>query len=134
MEKIYKRTQRTPHSFIKNGKESKNVAFFWKEWMPNPVQFILFFKLSNCKIASMAKNWINSVPQTATTTFAFSSIFIVLLWLTIWYLWYTIFYFIFRVEISTPHKGKVSRDFNERVPDVPLEVNFFSYFRFQIVF
>ena len=23
-------------SFKKNGKEGKNVAFFWKEWMPNP--------------------------------------------------------------------------------------------------
>ena len=29
--------QRTPHSFIKNVKERKNVAFFWKERMPNPV-------------------------------------------------------------------------------------------------
>ena len=28
--------QRMPHSFIKNGKECKNVAFFWKERMPNP--------------------------------------------------------------------------------------------------
>ena len=31
-----KRTQRTPRSFIKKGKERKNVAFFWKERMPNP--------------------------------------------------------------------------------------------------
>ena len=28
--------QRTPHSFIKNAKEHKNVAFFWKERLPNP--------------------------------------------------------------------------------------------------
>ena len=30
--------QRTPRSFIKNGKERKNVAFFWKERMPNPAK------------------------------------------------------------------------------------------------
>ena len=28
--------QRAPHAFIKNEKERKNVAFFWKEQMPNP--------------------------------------------------------------------------------------------------
>ena len=44
------------------------------------VQFILFFNLSWCKIASAARNWINSVTQTAATTFAFSSVFILLLW------------------------------------------------------
>ena len=31
-----KRTQRTKHSFIKNAKEYKNVAFFLKERLPNP--------------------------------------------------------------------------------------------------
>ena len=31
-----KRMQRMPNSFIKNAKECKNVAFFWKEHMPNP--------------------------------------------------------------------------------------------------
>ena len=30
--------QRTFHSFEKNAKERENVAFFWKERMPNPVQ------------------------------------------------------------------------------------------------
>ena len=44
------------------------------------VQFILFFNLSRCKIASVVKNCINYVPQTAATTFAFSSVFILLLW------------------------------------------------------
>ena len=34
--KEWKRMQRTFRSFIKNGNESKNVAFFWKERMPNP--------------------------------------------------------------------------------------------------
>ena len=43
------------------------------------VQFILFFKLSYCKIASPARNWINSVPQTAAPTFALSFFFILLL-------------------------------------------------------
>ena len=41
--------------------------------------FILFFESSKCKSASMARNWINSVPQTAATTFAFSFVFILLL-------------------------------------------------------
>ena len=40
------------------------------------VQFILFFKTSQCKTASAARNWINSATQTAATTFAFSSVFI----------------------------------------------------------
>ena len=30
--------QRTPHSYLKNGKERKNVALFWKERMPNPAK------------------------------------------------------------------------------------------------
>ena len=30
-----KRTQRTKRSFIKNAKERKNIAFFWKERMPH---------------------------------------------------------------------------------------------------
>ena len=37
------------------------------------VQFILFFISSWCKISSAARNWINSVPQIAATTFALSS-------------------------------------------------------------
>ena len=44
------------------------------------VQLILFFISSWCKIAGAARNWINSVPQTAATTFSFSSVFILLLW------------------------------------------------------
>ena len=36
-------------------------------------------KLSSCKMASTAKNLINSVPHTAATTFAFSSVFNLLL-------------------------------------------------------
>ena len=43
------------------------------------VQFILYFKSSLCKIARAARNWINYVPQAAVTTFAFSSVFILLL-------------------------------------------------------
>ena len=38
-------------------------------------------KLSWWKIAGAARNWINYVPQTAATTFAFASDFILLLWL-----------------------------------------------------
>ena len=37
-------------------------------------EFIPFFKTSWCKIASAAMSWTNSVPQTAGTTFAFSSV------------------------------------------------------------
>ena len=33
------RTHRLFHFFIRNGKECKNVAFFWKERMPNPAFF-----------------------------------------------------------------------------------------------
>ena len=43
------------------------------------VQFILF-KSSLCKIASVARNLINSAPQAAVTTFVFSSVFILLPW------------------------------------------------------
>ena len=39
-----------------------------------------FFKSSWWKTASAAMNWINSIPQAAATTFAFSSVFILLLW------------------------------------------------------
>ena len=45
---------------------------------------ILFLKSFWCKIASTARNWINSVPQTTATTFAFSSVFILLLWFSPW--------------------------------------------------
>ena len=38
------------------------------------VQLILFFKSSWCKIVSTPRDWINSVPQTAATTFPFYSI------------------------------------------------------------
>ena len=44
------------------------------------VQFFLFFNSTLCKIASTARNWINSVPQAEATTFAFSSVLILLLW------------------------------------------------------
>ena len=43
------------------------------------MQFFLFFKLSQCKTAT-ARNLINSVPQTSAKTFAFSSIFILILY------------------------------------------------------
>ena len=39
-------------------------------------KIILFFKSSWCKIASTARTWSNSVPQAAATTFAFSSVYI----------------------------------------------------------
>ena len=44
------------------------------------ILLILVFKYSWYKIASAARNWINCVPQVAATTFAFSSIFVLLLW------------------------------------------------------
>ena len=58
----------------------------WRKGLIHPflhivlVQFILFFISSCCKIASAAINWINSAPQAVATTFAFSSVFILLLW------------------------------------------------------
>ena len=42
-------------------------------------QIILFFKSSKCKIASTARIWIFYASQEAATTFAFSSVFILLL-------------------------------------------------------
>ena len=41
------------------------------------MQFILFFKIG--KTASAARNWIKSSPKTEATTFAFYSVFILLL-------------------------------------------------------
>ena len=42
-------------------------------------EFLLFFKLSWCKVANATGNLINSVLQTTPTTFAFSSVYIILL-------------------------------------------------------
>ena len=42
-------------------------------WYEEKDEFIPFFKSSWCKIASAARNLVNSVPQTAATTFTFSS-------------------------------------------------------------
>ena len=40
--------QRTPRSFIQNGKDRKIVAFFWKERMPKRVHHIrVFFNKKN---------------------------------------------------------------------------------------
>ena len=47
--------------------------------LKNRVKFSLFFNSSWCKIASAARNLINSVPQEATTTSASSSVKILLL-------------------------------------------------------
>ena len=44
------------------------------------VQFNLLFKIVRDKTASEARNWTNSYPHTEATTFAFSSVFIRLLW------------------------------------------------------
>ena len=46
-------------------------------------KFILFFKIVLGKIASAARNLIHSSPQTEATTFAFSSVFILLLHMTV---------------------------------------------------
>ena len=46
-------------------------------------EFILYFKIVLGKTASAARNGINSAPQTAATTFAFSFVFILLLWLEV---------------------------------------------------
>ena len=61
-------------------------GMFWSWCEPHTfhqvsiILLILFFKSFWCKIANAARNWINSVPQAAVTTFAFSSVFILLLW------------------------------------------------------
>ena len=48
-------------------------------WYEEKNELNQFFKSSWCKIASAARNWINSVPQEATTTSASSSVKILLL-------------------------------------------------------
>ena len=53
-------------------------------------EFILFFKIVLGKIACAARNCINSAPQTAATTFSFSSVYILLLWLVIFTTAYTL--------------------------------------------
>ena len=40
-------------------------------WYEGKDEFNLFFNSSWCKITSAARHWINSVPQTAATSFAF---------------------------------------------------------------
>ena len=47
-------------------------------WFQGNDEFILFFKIVLGKTASTARNWISSSPQTKATTFAFSSVFILL--------------------------------------------------------
>ena len=54
------------------------ILFFISSWCNS---YYVFFKLSWCKIASTARSWINFVPLTASTTFAFSSVFILHLWI-----------------------------------------------------
>ena len=58
------------------------IIHFFKASIPQRSRYsiILFFKSSWWKIASAARNWINSVPQIAPMTFVLSSIFILLLW------------------------------------------------------
>ena len=52
-----------------------NCIFFI--WLYNRVQIGLLFNSSRtCKKASTARNWRNTVPQEAATTFAFSSLYI----------------------------------------------------------
>ena len=41
------------HSFEKNAKERENIAFFWKERMPNPA--INYWVLWTLTISSLAK-------------------------------------------------------------------------------
>ena len=70
------------------------------------VELLLFFKIDRGKIASAARNWINSVPQTDATTFAIASVSILLLWnrwtadLRIWFQ---------RREAAGPEAGPPSR-------------------------
>ena len=61
-----KRTQknaRTFRSFEKNAKEGENIAFFWKERMPNPISLfvlILYSLLSYSKYKIKSFKWIVS--------------------------------------------------------------------------
>ena len=85
-------------------------------------KYILFFYLSSCnssyswkssKKACVARNWINSVPQTATTNFAFafSSVFILLHMQQAFFL--SIYSFSGKMlkNVEHSHLGWVSRSF-----------------------
>ena len=58
---------------------------FWRIWRIHPFLsnhhgvYHPLIKIVQCKTASVARNWINSSPQTEATTFAFSSVFTLLL-------------------------------------------------------
>ena len=79
-------SQKSPKTRKKNRKE-RNVPLKERkrtertEWKRTRCPtLVLFFKSSYRRIGSAARNWIKSVPQTAATTFAFSSVFLLLLW------------------------------------------------------
>ena len=62
--------QRTPHSFIKIAKERKNVAFFWKEHMPNPAFFIPNYKFLQCPIDIVTNTELrNPMPKSGLVGF-----------------------------------------------------------------
>ena len=52
--------QRMPRSFIKNIKERKKVAFFWKEQMPNPGS------LGNTSLLELVLNLSSSLMTTVS--------------------------------------------------------------------
>ena len=71
------------------------------------ILFILFFKPSWWNIASAARNWIDSFPQTAATTFA-SSVFILLLCMTSAHLTMTL-QCVFLARIQGDFKGTLQQ-------------------------
>ena len=55
------------------------LGFFFPWSIRKKRLFLSFFQINRGKTASVARNWINVVPQTDTTTFAFASASILLL-------------------------------------------------------
>ena len=64
--------------------ETDDYRFFSKHPFRREPLFYSSFSSKSCwwKISSAARNWINPVPYTAATTFAFTSVFILLLCVT----------------------------------------------------
>ena len=69
---------------------------------------ILFLKSSCCKLANAARNWINSVPQAAATTFAFSSVQIILLCADPWHFRRISIQFFILIDANPTKKNYVS--------------------------
>ena len=105
------------------------LAILHQDWLGEEDEFILVFISSWCKIAGVARNWIILSPQTAATTFAFSSVFIFLVWSRRWLtlLWRNQYY----RHISSLIQGRALGLFHiTEFDDVTIAKNWWIWSRF----